>query len=76
MRGIKRKLRLMQVEVSDTSRALPFDPLSPLAFRVVAQVPIAFRFHADGNLEFVDELEHRSSLRKGMGVAGLAPAAS
>ena len=54
----------------------PLMPPRPLAFRVVARVPIAFRFHPLGNLEFVVELKHRLLLfGKGAGAAGLAPAA-
>jgi hypothetical protein len=34
-------------------------PPRPFTFRVLARVPVAFRFHPLGNLEFVVELKHR-----------------
>src|SRR5271170_4207395 len=49
----------MQIEEREASRASTLDASSPLAFRVITRVPIAFSLHPLGNLEFVVQLKHR-----------------
>ena len=48
----------MQVKEREAGRASALDASSSVALRVVARVPVAFRLHALGNLEFVVELKH------------------
>ena len=48
----------MQVEERETSRASSLNSSSSVAFRVVARVPIAFRFHPLGNVAVAEKLAH------------------
>jgi hypothetical protein len=48
----------MQVKEREASGASTLDSAASFSLRVVARVPVAFRLHPLGDLEFVAELEH------------------
>jgi hypothetical protein len=48
----------MQVKEREASGASALDSAAPVPLRVVTRVPVAFRLHPLGNLEFVVELKH------------------
>ena len=48
----------MQVKEREASGASTLDSAASFSLRVVAWMPVAFRLHPFGNLEFVVELKH------------------